>query len=176
MSAMVVFFVGGMCPEGANVSRQMPGHANRTIWDTRPLRRKTANNSSLTAVPYDPFINLMFFITDANDHTGLGHEDGGAIMPRTRRILQKRQYSTAVPSARHHLSALPVYGMRSRVYVTVRCPSVFLFQQGPQQQTRLYGFAAAGQCRQKISIACCTAGAQQQRRVAGEWGQCGVVT
>ena len=100
----------------------------------------------------------MFFITDANDHTGLGHEDGGAIMPRTRRKLQKRQYSTAVPSARHHLLSLPVYGMRSRVYVTVRCPSVFLFQQGPQQQTRLYGFAAAGQCRQKISIACCTAG------------------
>jgi len=57
--------------------------------------------------------------------------------------------------------------MRSRVYETLRCPSVCLSQRVPQQQTLLLWSD-----RQGISIDCCTA----HSSAAGECGQCHVVS
>jgi len=64
-----------------------------------------------------------------------------------------------------------VYSMRSRVYETVRCPSVRLSvypSMGPQQQTRCCRFAAVGPAAGDVDRLL------QQRRAAGECGQCHV--
>jgi len=54
--------------------------------------------------------------------------------------------------------------VRSRVYVTVRCPSVSLSQHGPTAANPLVRVCCCGIDGQEISIDCCVAGAQQQRR------------
>jgi len=66
--------------------------------------------------------------------------------------------------------------MWSRVYLTVRCPSVYLFQHGPTAANPLLQVCCCGPGKQETAIDCCTVGAQQQRRAVGECGQCHVVS
>jgi len=54
--------------------------------------------------------------------------------------------------------------MHSRVYVTVRCLSICLSQQGPTAANPLLQVCCCGPGGQEISVDCCTASAQQQRR------------
>ena len=66
--------------------------------------------------------------------------------------------------------------MRSRVYVTVRCPSVYLSQHGPTAADPLLQVCCScGPGRQEISIDCGMAG-DQLLCAAGECGQCLVVS
>jgi len=66
--------------------------------------------------------------------------------------------------------------MRSRVYVMVRRPSVCLLQHGLTAANPLLQVCCCELGGQEISIDCAMASAQQQRRAAGECGQCRVVS
>ena len=57
-----------------------------------------------------------------------------------------------------------------KVSVTVRCPSICLSQHEPTAANPLLQVCCCVPGGQEISTYCCTAGARQQRRVAGECG------
>ena len=57
------------------------------------------------------------------------------------------------------------HSMRSRVCLTVRCPSACRSQHGPTSANQLLYVCCCWPGGQEISIDCCTVGAQQRRRV-----------